>query len=178
MGARLRIRRNQHLCLLRRPGRLGGILDPGARGRSRSPAERTTRTDSCSQRMRGHMRGRESHVVRPSFSAAAAVVSIVVGTSVAVYNMYDWNRYQHYFAQTGGSGSSVISFYLAQSISMFLLLLGFYLAYAYVRRAPSASSLSSLLAIIGSAVSDRGLARAAIAATALYGLLYAFTSSI
>jgi hypothetical protein len=117
-------------------------------------------------------------LVRPSFTVTAAVGSIVLGTSVAVYNMFDWNRFQHYFAQTGGSGSSVISFYLAQSISMFLLLLGFYLAYAYLRRAPSASSLSSLLAIIGSAVSDRGLARAAFAATALYGLLYAFTSSI
>jgi len=124
------------------------------------------------------MRDRESHAVRPSFGAAAAVASMVAGTSVAVYNMFDWNRYQHYFAQTGGSGSSVISFYLAQSISIFLLLLGFYLAYAYVRRRPATNSMSSLLAIIGSAVSDRKLARAALAATALYGLLYAFTSSI
>jgi len=124
------------------------------------------------------MGGRESHAVRPSFGASAAVASMVVGTSVAVYNMFDWNLYQHYFAQTGGSGSSVISFYLAQFISMFMLLLGLYLAYVHVRRRRSTSSLSSLLAIIGTAISDRKLARAALAATALYGLLYAFTSSI
>jgi len=124
------------------------------------------------------MGGRESHFVRPSFGASAAVASMVVGTSVAVYNMFDWNRYQHYFAQTGGSGSSVISFYLAQFISMFMLMLGFYLAYLRIRRKPSTSSASSLLAIIATAISDRKLARAALAASALYGLLYAFASSM
>jgi hypothetical protein len=114
---------------------------------------------------------------RPSFTGTAATASMILGTSVAVYNMFDWNQYQYYFAQTGGSSSSVISFYLAQSISIFLLLLGFYLAYKHLRRS-SNSSPSSLLATIGSAISDRRLARAAVAATALYGLIYALASSI
>src|SRR5438046_957579 len=108
----------------------------------------------------------------------AAVGSMVLGSSVAVYNMFDWNRYQHYFAQTGRSGSSVLSFYAAQSISIFLLLLGFYLALEYLRRRPSATPASSLLAIIGTAISDRRLARSAFVAAALYGLLYALTSSM
>jgi hypothetical protein len=113
-----------------------------------------------------------------SFAGAAAVGSIVLGTSVSVYNMFDWNRYQHYFAQTGGSASSVLSFYAAQSISIFLLLLGSYLAYEYLSRRPSAFPASSLLAIIGGAISDRKLRRTAFAAALLYGLLYALTSSI
>jgi hypothetical protein len=117
-------------------------------------------------------------VVRRSFTGTAAVGSVVLGTSVAVYNMFDWNRYQHYFAQAGGSASSVLSFYAAQSISIFLLLLGFYLAYEYLRRKPSAAPATSLFTIIGSAISDRRLARSALAAAALYGLLYALTSSI
>jgi hypothetical protein len=115
---------------------------------------------------------------RPSFRGPAAIGSMILGTSVAIYNMFSWDQYQHYFAQAGGSPSSVLSFYLAQSISILLLLFGFYLFYQHLRRMPSASPRPSLLAIIGSAISDRSLARVAIAATALYCLLYAFTSSI
>jgi hypothetical protein len=117
-------------------------------------------------------------VVRPSITLTAAVGSMVLGSSVAVYNMFDWNRYQHYFVQTGSSGSSVLSFYAAQSISIFLLLLGLYLAFEYLRRRPSAIPASSLLTIIGTAISDRKLARSALVAATLYGLLYAFTSSM
>jgi hypothetical protein len=117
-------------------------------------------------------------VPRPFFRGTAAVGSMALGTSVAVYNMFDWDQYQHYFAQAGGAESSVLYFYLAQCLSISLLLLGFYLAYQHLRRRSSTSHLSSLLGIIGSAVSDRGLARAAVVATALYGLLYAFASSM
>lgn len=115
---------------------------------------------------------------RPSFSGTAALSSIVLGTSVAVFNMFYWNRDQYYFAHAGGSGDSILSFYGAQSISIFLLLLGFFLAYQYLKRRSSSCPSPSLLAIIGIAISDRRLRRVAIAATALYGLLYAFTSSI
>jgi len=114
---------------------------------------------------------------RPSFTGTAAVLSMALGTSVAVFNMFDWDQDQYYFARAGSSPNSILSFYLAQSISIFLLLLGFYLAYQYLRRMSSASPVTSLLGIIGSAISDRKLARAAVAATALYGLLYAFASS-
>jgi len=65
-----------------------------------------------------------------------------------------------------------------QSLSIFLLLLGSYLTYEYLSRRPSASPASSLFAIIGSAISDRRLRRTAFFAALLYGLLYAFTSSI
>jgi len=115
---------------------------------------------------------------RPSFSGTAALGSILLGTSVAVFNMFDWNRDQYYFAHSAGSASSILSFYGAQSISIFLLLLGFFLAYQYLRRVSSPQSTSSLLAIIGVAISDRRLRRVAIAATALYGLLYSLASSI
>ena len=117
-------------------------------------------------------------MVRPSFMGTAALGSMVLGTSVTVYNMFDWDQYQYYFAGARGASSSILSFYLAQSISIFLLLLGFYLAYQYLKRRSSASNSASLLAIIGSAISDSRLARVAVVATALYGLLYAFASSI
>jgi hypothetical protein len=112
---------------------------------------------------------------RPSFMGMAALGSMLAGVSFAVLDMLVWVQYQYYFARFP---SFVLSFYLAQSISVFLLLLGFYLAYKYLKRTSSASPFSSLLAIIGSAVSDRRLVRVAIAATLLYGLLYAFASSI
>jgi hypothetical protein len=119
----------------------------------------------------------ESRTVRGSTAGWTAAGSMVLGTSVAVYNMFDWNRYQHYFAQAGGSGSSILSFYAAQFLSIIFLLLGIYLAFGYIRR-PRSESPYSLLTIIGSAISDWRLARPAFAATLLYGLLYAFTSSI
>ncbi len=115
---------------------------------------------------------------RPSFTGTAALGSMAAGTSVAVFNMFYWNQRQHYFAQEGGSPSSIFSFYLAQAISIFLLLVGFYLAYQYLRRKSSASPFQSSLAVIGSALADRGLARTAAVAAVLYGLLYAFASSI
>ena len=112
---------------------------------------------------------------RPSFVGKAAAVSMALGASVAIFNMFDWDQHQYFFAQAGSS-SPVLSFYLAQSLSIFLLLLGFYLAYQYLRL--SSSRPRSLLGIIGIAISDRRLARAALVATALYGLLYALASSI
>jgi hypothetical protein len=116
-------------------------------------------------------------MLRPSFTGTAALGSMALGTGVVVFNMFDWSQDQYYFARGGGSPSSILSFYVAQSISIFLLLLGFYLAYQYLRKA-STSPLASLLAIIGSAISDRNLARTAIVAAVLYGLLYALASSI
>jgi hypothetical protein len=126
---------------------------------------------------------------RPTVRGTAAGVSVLLGTSVAVYNMFYWDQDQYYFAQAGGSPYSILSFYLAMAISIFLLMFGFFLAYEDLKkRAPSSSSSSaspdlpssppSLLGIIGSAVSDRTLLRAAILGAALYGLLYAFASSI
>jgi hypothetical protein len=115
---------------------------------------------------------------RPSFTGTAAVGSMAAGTSVAVFNMLYWNQRQYYFARAGGSPSSILSFYLAEALSIFLLLLGFYLAYQYLRRKSSPSPFTSSLAVIGSAIADRGLARTAVVAAALYGLLYAFASSI
>jgi len=115
---------------------------------------------------------------RPSFTGTAALGSIVTGTSVAVFNMFYWAQYQHYFDRAGGSPSSIFSFYLAQAISIFLLLIGFRFAYRYLRMRSSDSPFSSSLAVIGSAISDRRLGRVAAVGAALYGLLYALTSSI
>ena len=114
-------------------------------------------------------------MLRPSFAASAALVSAVTGTAVAAFNMFYWQRGEEYFA--GQGGSPVLSFYASLSISVFLLLLGFYLAYEYLTRS-SHRSAASLLGIIGSAISETGLARTAVYAAALYGLLYAFASSI
>lgn len=108
---------------------------------------------------------------------AAAVASMLLGTSVALVSMFYWDQDEYFFAKVGGS-QSVVSFYLAEAISIFLLLNGFYLAYKFVKAKSSLSPFSSSLAVIGSAISDRGLARVALAAALLYGLLYAFASSI
>ena len=117
---------------------------------------------------------------RPSLTGMAALGSMAAGTSVAVFNMFYWAQYQHYFdrAGAGGSPSSILSFYFAEAISIFLLLLGFRFAYQYLRMRSSDSPSSSSLAVIGSAITDKRLARAAVVGATLYGLLYAFTSSI
>ena len=115
---------------------------------------------------------------RPSFIGTAALGSMAAGTSVAVFNMFYWAQYQHYFDRAGGSASSILSFYVAQAVSIFLLLLGFRFAYQYLKMKSFDSPFSSSLAVIGSSLSDRRLVRAASAGATLYGLLYAFTSSI
>jgi hypothetical protein len=113
---------------------------------------------------------------RYPFGLTAALTSVVLGVSVSLFNMFDWAQDQYYFARAGGSPSAILSFYTAEAISVFLLLLGLYLAYQYAAR--RSGSRSSLLSIIGSALSDRSLSRAALAATAIYGVVYALASSI
>ncbi len=115
---------------------------------------------------------------RPSFGETAALGSIIAGTSALVFNMFAWENDKYYFSRAQGSSSSVLSFYLAQSICIFLLLLGFYLGYQVLRRKSITSSHASLLGIIGAAVAQDKLSRAATSASFLYGLLYAFASSI
>jgi hypothetical protein len=125
-------------------------------------------------------------MLRPSFRGTAALGSMLLGTSVVVYNMFEWNLNGLYFGYSKNSASFVLSFYVAESIALFLLLFGFALAYGVLRDKSSSitdggslsPSFSSLLSIIGSAVSDRRLLRAALVATLLYGLLYALASSI
>jgi hypothetical protein len=141
--------------------------------------------------------------LRPTVRGTAAIGAMLLGTSVAAYNMFYWYQDQYYFAQAGGSPYSILSFYLSMAISIFLLTFGFFLAYEDLKKranSPSSAPLSSssppslspffssasqsdstldaLLGIIGTAVSDRRMVRAATIAAVLYGLLYAFASSI
>lgn len=115
---------------------------------------------------------------RPSFMGAAAACSALAGTSVAVFNMSVWESDKYYFSRAGDASSSVLSFYLALSISIFLLLLGFFLSYKVLRRASPLAPNPSLLGIIGRTLSDAKLARVALWASLLYGFLYAFASSV
>jgi hypothetical protein len=121
--------------------------------------------------------------LRPTVRGTAAGVSVLLGTSVAAYNMFYWDQDQYYFAQAGGSPYSILTFYLAMAISIFLLMFGFFLAYDDLKKrasSPASSELPSLslLGIIGSAISDKTLFRWAIVGAVLYGALYAFASSI
>ncbi len=121
-------------------------------------------------------------MLRPSFRGTAAMGSTILGTSIVAYNMFEWNRNELYFTYSKNGAAFVLYFYLAESIAIFLLLLGFYLGYRGLRDAPafgrSKGQASPLLSIIGSALSDGRLLRAAVVATLLYGVLYAFASSI
>lgn len=102
---------------------------------------------------------------------------MVAGTSVAVFNMSVWKSDEYYFSRAGGS-SSILSFYVAQAISILLLLLGFYMAYRFLKGRSGDPSRASLIGVLGSALTQPRILRAAVVATMLYGLLYAFTSSI
>ena len=115
---------------------------------------------------------------REAFTGAAAVAAAGFGTTVAVFSMFLWDQDEYYFARSPDSSSSVLSFYVAESIAIFLLLLGLYLAYAYARSKSAGSNMSSSIAVIGSALRDRRLAKVALGGSVLYGLLYAFASSI
>src|SRR5438132_4142718 len=147
MGALFCVHRIKHPGVLRSPGhRFGGLLGPEAHRDAGPQSESSPRGARGKREMRRWLlAGRGSPLVRPSFAGTAALGSIALGTSVAVYNMFDWSRHQHYFAQTEQVGSSVLYFYLAQSISIFLLLFGFHLARVYLRRRPADSSLLSIV---------------------------------
>jgi hypothetical protein len=101
---------------------------------------------------------------------------MLAGTLVVVVNMLYWENDMYFFSGPGHR-SSVLTFYLAEGMSIFLLLLGFYTAYLFLT-SKSVSSPRAALGIIGSALLDERLRRAAIAGTILYAALYALTSSI
>jgi len=107
-----------------------------------------------------------------------AVGSTAIGAFVAIFNMFEWTSRQHFFAQASASSSFVASFYAAEFVSVALILLGLYAAFRSPGAGAAESHLESLLSIIASAVSDRGLHRLAVVVGVLYGILYLFVSSI
>lgn len=116
-------------------------------------------------------------MARPSFAGPAALGCIVLGASIIAANMLGWQSDEYYFARQAAANASVTGFFLAEGISLFILLLGFYLAYTYLRSRSSSPS-PSLVGILGSAIADQALLRAGLVAASLYGLLYAFSSSV
>ncbi len=117
-----------------------------------------------------------------SKSLLIGVVSASLGSAIAFFNMFRWSSIQYAIAVgNAGEASSVLGFFAAQALSTGLVLLGLYQVYRFLvlRRARSLDAAdSSVVNVMGDAVTTgRAFTIGAIVAV-LYGVLYAFFSSL
>ena len=106
------------------------------------------------------------------------VVSLAVGGAVAFFNMFRWSDTQELIGYSSKDpGSLVLGFYAAQALSTVLVVLGLYLVYR-VTLTWRAREATSIPAVLGEALSSRTALRLGAVVALVYGLVYAFFSSL
>ena len=106
------------------------------------------------------------------------VVSLAVGGAVAFFNMFRWSDTQELIGYSSKDpGSLVLGFYAAQALSTVLVVLGHYLVYR-VTLTWRAREATSIPAVLGEALSSRTALRLGAVVALVYGLVYAFFSSL
>src|ERR1035441_5115276 len=106
------------------------------------------------------------------------VVALAVGGAVAFFNMFRWSDTQELIGYSSKDpGSLVLGFYAAQALSTVLVVLGLYLVYR-VTLTWRAREATSIPAVLGEALSSRTALRLGAVVALVYGLVYAFFSSL
>jgi hypothetical protein len=113
-----------------------------------------------------------------SRSFILVVVSVVLGISVAFFNMFRWAEIQETIAtQVAKPTHLVLDFYLAQALSTVLVIIGLYQLHRAVMAArPGATP--SILSVMRDAFASRRGVRVGAGIAVLYAVLYAFASSL
>lgn len=114
----------------------------------------------------------------PPRSLLIAAVSIVVGVSVAFFNMFRWAGVQYAVAAAGKNAVQlVLDFYLAQALSTVLVIIGLYAFYNAIISAGTRAS-PSILSVMRDAFATKNAVRVGAAVAAAYAVVYAFVSSL
>jgi hypothetical protein len=115
-----------------------------------------------------------------SRSLLIGLVSASLGTAIAFLNMFRWSALQN--AIPGPNGAHlVLGFYAAQALSTGLVLLGLYQVYRFlaVRRARASDAANaSVVGVMGNAVTTARAFNIGTVIALLYGVVYAFFSSL
>ncbi len=106
------------------------------------------------------------------------LVSLVAGASIAFFNMFRWSSAQDSIGYAAKDpGAVVLEFYLAQALSTVLVVVGLYVVYKFILTRRGAAS-PTIRSVMGEALSSRRALRIATVVAILYGIIYAFFSSL
>ncbi|MDA4122249.1 MAG: hypothetical protein OK456_03605 [Thaumarchaeota archaeon] len=106
--------------------------------------------------------------------------STILGFAIALANMFEWSSIQNSLGGTGAA-SMVLGFYAAQALSTGLVLLGLYAIYRFLavpRTLAAGATTKSIVEVLGDALTSNRAFRIGSVAALLYGVLYAFFSSL
>lgn len=111
-------------------------------------------------------------------SLVLASVSIVLGLSVAFFNMFRWADIQNVVStQVKNPAQLVLDFYLAQALSTVLVIVGLYQVYRVIGSTrPGANA--SVLSVMKDTFSSKKALRIGVIVGVVYGVVYAFASSL
>jgi len=102
----------------------------------------------------------------------------VVGGGIAFFNMFRWSSTQNLIGYSvKDPGSLVLGFYLAQGLSTVLVVVGLYQVYR-VLLTQRARGTPTIPSVMGDALSSGKALRFGAAVAVVYGLVYAFFSSL
>jgi hypothetical protein len=110
------------------------------------------------------------------------VFSALLGSAIAFFNMFRWSSLQNSIAVANtGEASLVLGFFAAQALSTGLVLLGLYQVYRFLvlrrMQSPDATD-STVVAVMGDAITTGRAFTIGSAIAIAYGVLYAFFSSL
>ena len=108
----------------------------------------------------------------------AGLIPLVVGGGIAFFNMFRWSSTQNLIGYSvKDPGSLVLGFYLAQGLSTVLVVVGLYQVYR-VLLTQRARGTPTIPSVMGDALSSGKALRFGAAVAVVYGLVYAFFSSL
>jgi hypothetical protein len=106
------------------------------------------------------------------------LIPLVVGGGIAFFNMFRWSSTQNLIGYSvKDPGSLVLGFYLAQGLSTVLVVVGLYQVYR-VLLTQRARGTPTIPSVMGDALSSGKALRFGAAVAVVYGLVYAFFSSL
>jgi hypothetical protein len=108
----------------------------------------------------------------------SGLIPLFVGGGVAFFNMFRWSSTQDLIGYSAKDpGTLVLEFYVAQGLSTVLVVVGLYVLYRFLltRRGQSSPTIPS---VMGDAMGSGSALRLGAAVAVVYGLVYAFFSSL
>jgi hypothetical protein len=115
-------------------------------------------------------------LVVASKSLVVAWGSVVLGASVALFNMVDWSVIENSVASSSRAQSTVLNFFLAQGVATALVVITLYEIYKILLSRRGAENRSTL-SVMGDALSSRRALRLGVVVGVVYAAIYSFFSS-
>ena len=112
-----------------------------------------------------------------SRTLALSCASALLGTAVALFNMFDWPVIQGSLSGDPAAGARVLDFFVAQGLATALVVVSLFEVYKVIVTSRSRDGYS-VLSVMKDALSSVRAVRVGVVVGVLYAILYSFVSSL